>query len=189
MIRSSLPSLSPSALSLLGALCAVQLSACRNLDSFDSKPGEAYCGAISVQPAFTEGFQPSGQPPNLQLELTLDTSKISTEPGLLRSSDITSGLCSGERLFDKVPLRAIPEVEHDVLSTLSFGEGHEHDFFAWVDSSCQGTMLAVVSLLKNNLVEVRLFKPAHAPTPNAPPAEKPGFAVFQLDARKGGCGF
>src|SRR6187402_1443829 len=125
---------------LLGALGATQATACRNLDSFDSKPGEAYCGSITVQPAFTEGFQPAGQPPNLEISLTLDTSKLTSEPGVLRSSDATNGLCEGQRLFDGEPLRAIPEVEHDVLSALSFGEGHEHDFFAWVDSSCQGTM-------------------------------------------------
>ena len=186
MTRLPLP---PRALCLLGALCAAQLSGCRNLDSFDSKPGEPYCGAITVQPAFTEGFLPAGKPPSLELELTLDTSKLSTEPGVLRSSDAATGLCADRPLFDGAPLRAIPEVEHDVLSALSFGEGHEHDFFAWVDSTCQGTLLAVVSLLKNNQVEVRLFKPARAPAPNASPAEKPGFAVFHFQAQKGGCGF
>lgn len=185
----TLPLPFPRACWLLLALAASPLAACRNLDSFDSKPGEAYCGAITVQPAFSEGFVPRDQPPNLEIALTLDTSQLSTVPGKLHSSDSKNGLCPGQPLFDGADLRAIPEVEHDALSALTFGEGHEHDFFAWVDSTCQGTLLAVVSLLKNNQVEVRLFKPAHTPAPNAPPAAKPGFAVFHLEAQKGGCGF
>jgi hypothetical protein len=88
-----------------------------------------------------------------------------------------------QRLFDNSPLRAIPEVDHDVLSSLTFGEGHVHDFFAWVDSSCQGTMLAVVSLMKNNQVELRLFKPARVPQPGSTPFDEPGFAVFHLAAQ------
>ncbi len=41
------------ALGLLGALC---LLSCRDLESFDSKPGQVYCGGIIVQPAFQDGF-------------------------------------------------------------------------------------------------------------------------------------
>jgi hypothetical protein len=131
----------------------------------------------------------------------LDTNQLTSVPGFLSSDDAASGLCSanGQALFQDAPLRAIPEVDHDVLSTLSFGEGHEHDFFAWVDSTCQGTMLAVVSLMKNNQVEMRLFKPARLPQTGAPPAETPGFAVFHLTPGlratsdnpkpKGGCDF
>ncbi len=79
-------------------------------------------------------------------------------------------------LFLNAPLRAIPEVDHDVLSALTFGEGHEHDFFAWVDSSCQGTMLTIVSLITNHYVKLRLFKPAPLPGPAEPSAQRPGFA-------------
>ena len=149
-------------------------------------------GKANSLPVLVERFfvdVPRDQPPNLEIALTLDTSQLSTVPGKLHSSDSKNGLCPGQPLFDGADLRAIPEVEHDALSALTFGEGHEHDFFAWVDSTCQGTLLAVVSLLKNNQVEVRLFKPAHTPAPNAPPAAKPGFAVFHLEAQKGGCGF
>src|SRR5450432_630590 len=181
----------------LGALGAFLVASCHNLDSFNSKPGDAYCGAIigaaapasdPNKPAFQAGFVPEGQPPKLELALTLDTSKLTSEPGILRSSDALTGLCSAksEPLFQDAPLRAIPEVDHDALSTLTFGEGHEHDFFAWVDSTCQGTMLALVSLLKNRQVEIRLFKPARLPPSNAPPDQQPGFAMFPFHAQKGG---
>ena len=173
----------------LAALIAA--SGCRNLDSFSGKPGDAYCGQLLSQPEFQDGFLPLGSRPNLELELRLDTSKLTSEPGILRSNDAATGLCASTSgaLFQDAPLRAIPAVDHDVLSTLSFGEGHEHDFFAWVDSSCQGTMLAVVSLMKNDQVEMRLFKPARLPPPKAPPDQQPGFAMFHFDVQKGGCGF
>jgi hypothetical protein len=171
--------------SALGAFVAL---GCHDLDGFDTKPGDEYCGTIIGTP-FQAGFLAKNQPPNLEIGMTLDTSKLTSEPGILRSNDAATGLCSanGQPLFQNAPLRAIPEVDHDALSTLTFGEGHEHDFFAYVDSTCQGTMLAVVSLLKNNLVEVRLFKPERLPPSNPTPAETPGFAVFHLVVEKGGC--
>jgi hypothetical protein len=164
---------------------------CRNLDSFDTRGSDAYCGALLSQPDFQDGFLPEGSKPDLELSLKLDTSKLTSEPGILRSNDALTGLCASTvgALFQDAPLRAIPEVDHDVLSALSFGEGHEHDFFAWVDSSCQGTMLAVVSLMKNQQVEIRLFKPARLPPLNAKPDQKPGFAVFHFEVQKDGCGF
>ncbi|MET0792496.1 MAG: hypothetical protein ABW061_13325 [Polyangiaceae bacterium] len=180
----SLPS--PSALGLLGLLSALSVLGCRDLDGFDTKPGEAYCGVIG-SPAFQAGFLKQNQPPDLALGLTLDMNTLTSLPGTLTSGDALNGMCATpdapQRLFDHVKLRAIPEVDQDVISALTFGEGHLHDFFAWVDSSCQGTMLAVVSLLKNNQVELRLFKPARMPQPNAPPFDQPGFVVFHLRAQ------
>ena len=174
-------------LTTLFAACAVL--GCHNLDGFDTKPGDAYCASILRQPEFASGFQPAGHPPDLELALTLDTERLTSEPGRLRSNDAVGGICGDQPLFQEAPLRAIPEVDHDVLSTLSFGEGHEHDFFVWVDSTCQGTMLGVVSLLKNDQVELRLFKPAHKPVPKAPPDQSPGFAMFHFEVQKGGCDF
>jgi hypothetical protein len=181
--RSSFPLAAP----VLGVLCALCVPGCRDLGSFESKPGEAYCGAIIGQPEFQDGFVKQNQPPSLELGLVLDTDRLTSRPGELSSNDALTGMCAApgapQRLFDNAPLRAIPEVDHDVLSALTFGEGHVHDFFAWVDSSCQGTMLAVVSLMKNNQVELRLFKPARVPQPGATPFDKPGFAVFHLSAQ------
>jgi hypothetical protein len=183
MTPSSFSLRSASAVGLLGAW----LSACHNLDSFDSKPGEVYYGAIG-SPDFQSGFVKEGSPPNLELALRLDTSKLSSEPGMLRSREgqtvSAGGLCGDQQLFAEVPLRAIPEVDRDALSTLTFGEGHDHDFFTWVDSTCKGTLLAVVSLLKNDQVELRLFKPAPRPAPDTKASDTPGFAVFHLNVRK-----
>jgi hypothetical protein len=178
----------PAYRSLHAALAlALACAGCRDLSRFDSKPGAAYCGAIIGTPEFQDGLLPAG-PPNLTLKLTLDTAKLNSEPGILSSNDEANGLCSstGDPLFQDAPLRAIPQIDHDVLATMSFGEGHDQDFFAWVDSRCQGTILSLVSLMRNDQVEVRLFKPGpiHATGP-----ERSGFALFPLTAQPHGCGF
>ncbi len=172
---------------------------CRSLDRFDTHGDAAYCGKLVSGPSFHDGFVPLGQPAaNLAMQLTLDTSQLSSFsenktalPGTLSSNDRDWGMCagSGEALFKGSRLRAIPQVYHDSLSTLVFGEGHEEDFFAWTDSRCQGTMLALVSLLRNGEVELRLFKPAALPPPDAGPEQRPGFALFQLKRSNEGCGF
>jgi len=186
------------ALSLPLVLSVSSALSCGDLEGFTNKPGQAYCGTIGL-PVFQSGFVDEDSPSTLEVALTLDMDKLSTEPGVLSSKD-PEGICgtpdAPQVLFDNAPLRAIPELQHDVLSALTFGEGHEHDFFAWVDSSCQGTMVAVVSLMKNNYVELRLFKPARAVPATAPVAEQPGFALFHLNPKQlyvpekeGGCGF
>ena len=186
------------AVSALIALCALSASSCGNLDGFSSKSGQAYCGPLGLR-RFQEGFVEEGSPATLELALTLNMDQLLGEPGVLSSND-PQGICgttaAPQVLFDRAPLRAIPVLQNDALSALSFGEGHDHDFFAWVDSTCQGTMLAVVSLMKNNYVELRLFKPARLPPSNATAAERPGFALFHLDPKplnlsekEGGCGF
>lgn len=171
---------------------------CRSIDRFDTKGEAAYCGDLVSGPSFTDGFLPALTPPQLRFKLTLDTSQISSFSenktailGRLSSNDAEWGLCSerGEALFEFAPLRAIPQVYHDSISTLSFGEGHDDDFFAWVDSKCQGTMLLVVSLLRSGDVEIRLFKPAPLPADDAGPEQRPGFALSVLRRSDKGCEF
>jgi hypothetical protein len=58
-----------------------------------------------------------------------------------------------------------------------------------VDSTCQGTLLSVVSLMRNGGVELRLFKPGLETTGHAPAAERAGFGVFLLKRREKGCRF
>ena len=185
------------AITLGGALATLS---CRDLDRFDTPGNAAFCGELVSGPSFHDGFVATGTPGVLlKMKLKLDTSQLSTFsenkmaiPGVLTSNDARTGLCSenGEALFQSSPVRAIPQVDHDAISTLSFGEGHDEDFFAFTDSTCQGTMLAVVSLLRNGDVELRLYKPAPLPAPDAGPEKRPGFALFYLrrsdDER---CGF
>ena len=175
---------------------------CRNLDRFDTGEEGAYCGQLVSASTFNDGFVPDvkqGEPVlQLTVGLTLDTSQLSkfsddraTQVGALTSNDSERGLCApgGQALFKSSPLRGIPQVDHDTISTLTFGEGHDEDFFAWTDSTCQGTMLALVSLLRKGDVELRLFKPAALPPPKAAAEQRPGFGLFYLKRNDKGCGF
>lgn len=164
--------------------------ACRNVDRFDTPGNAAFCGNLVAGPTFYDGLVAEQQIAQIfQMKLKLDTSQLGTisnnEParlGFLSSNDKADGLCSEQKqpLFKSSPLRGIPQLDHDTLSTLSFGEGHDEDFFAWTDSTCQGTMLALVSLLRKGDVELRLFKPAALPPPGAGPDKRPGYALFYL---------
>lgn len=171
---------------------------CRDLERFDTHGRAAYCGELVSGPSFQDGFVVDGEPaPLLRMGLTLDTSQLSalsgksTVPGRLTSNDSKSGLCAsqGLPLFASSSLRGIPEVDHDALGAMTFGDGHDEDFFAWVESTCQGTMLSVVSLLRNGDVELRLFKPMPPPRADAPAGERPGFALFYMQRNDDGCGF
>jgi hypothetical protein len=164
-------------------------TSCRSLDRFNTEKPAAYCGSLVGATTFHSGFIGNGAPPSLELRLELDTSSLSDRPGALSSDDASAGFCKPAPLFDEAPLRAIPEILHDALSQADLGQGHEHDFFAWVDSTCQGTMLAVVSLLTNGAVEVRLLKPAPDVSPMADPSQRPGFALFYLQRSEKGCAF
>jgi hypothetical protein len=185
----------PASLLLLGSLAATL--GCRSIDRFDTKGEAAYCGDIVYAPDFTDGFLVDNQPPTLRMQLTLDLSQLHSSSqgvsllGSLSSNDSETGLCSeqGEALFKSAPLRAIPQVDHDSVSSLVFGEGHDEDFFGYVDSMCLGTMLALVSLLRSGDVELRLFKPAALAAPDAAAKERPGFALFSMKRNENGCGF
>ncbi len=164
---------------LLGALGAL---GCQDVDRFALDEGETYCGSLVSAPVFHEGILPEGVPPALRLRLDLDVDHLTTRPGPLTTDDISRGLCSqeGKPLFDRAELRTISEVLHDPISTATFGSGNDQNFFAYVDSSCAATMLAIISLMADTGIEVRLFKPAPAPADDTPAGERPGFALFKL---------
>ncbi len=171
------------------ALCSVALAAtlgCTTLDRFDTKEGEAYCGNIVTSGFVREGFDDN----DLRLRMTLDTDKLSSVPGTLTTSvSVQEPACTGQPILHLAPMQITEPMLHDPLSTFDFGTGRDHNFMAWVDSSCAGALLAVVSLLRNDDVEVRLMKPPAAPaTAGADPAP-PGFALFPMTRRQDDCGF
>jgi hypothetical protein len=194
------------------ASIAFACAGCTSIDRFDTDGSAAYCGQMVGSPAFHEGILPDGVPPTLRLRMTLDIEALKERTGRAYGSgdssqetraaqtvvvgqfttdDAADGLCrsGGTVLFDNAPLRAIPELDHDPLSALEFGEGRDYNFFAWVDSTCQGTVLTLVSLMRNDGIEVRLLKPAAMPPAGAAAEQRPGFALFDLTRRDEGCGF
>ena len=108
--------------------------------------------------------------------LTLDTDHLQDGPGSISSSD---------GRFHATPLRPIPQIWHDPLSTLSFGQGRVKNLIYAVTPSADAgdpqDMFAVVSLLQSDDVEVRLLRSAPGGSANAV------FGVFQLTRHTGGC--
>src|SRR5262245_33858261 len=137
----------PWAFVVVGTLL-VFASGCRSLDRFRLESNQTYCGSMVSAPVFQEGLLPlpsATSPPTLKLRLDLNVDGLTSRPGPLTTDDATTdhvGLCAPAPLFDRAPLRAIPEVMHDAISSMQFGDGRDLNFFAWADSTCQGTMLS-----------------------------------------------
>lgn len=153
-------------------LAALAGIGCRDLDRFDTGESGAYCGTI-IDSSFTRaGFEPG-----LGLRLTLDVDSLAIAPGTLSTNDV-AGPCSPQPELDHAPLRVTPQLFADPLSHLEFGSNRDHNFVAWVDSSCRGSALAVVSMMHTGEVEVRLLRRGEVVDGVAQPDD---FGVFQLE--------
>jgi hypothetical protein len=176
-------------LSCLAVILGVAvLFGCESLKRFDTKGPGAYCGTIVngqfVRTTLSEG----GFDRNMGLRLEVNTDALTTTPGNLTSNDAAKGPCAPEPTFDTAHLEVSQELVRDPLSTMTFEDGQVVNVLAWVQSTCRGRMLAVVSLYKNDRAQVRLLKPAETPTPDGAEPQD-GFAVFLLERREDGCGF
>jgi hypothetical protein len=157
-------------LASLAGLSLAELG-CRDLDRFDTGDRGSYCGQIIDSPFTRRGFEAG-----LGMRLTLDMDALQQAPGTLSTNDAATGRCAPAPLFDHAPLQVTPELFADPLSLLEFGATRDANFVTWVDSTCQGSALAVVSLMHTGDVEVRLLRRGDAssePTPG-------DFGVFQL---------
>ncbi len=87
-------------------------------------------------------------------------------------------------MFDRTPLTAPIKLEADPLSQLEFGDDRELNWLSWVQSNCDETYLAVVSLMHDDSVELRLLR-----GPSEPKQPSTGaFGVFILERSLRGCG-
>jgi len=165
------------ACALVGAPVVV---GCQDLSSYSTTSQQQYAGC--VVPA---DFVLAGVGSTTELCLTLDTSQLQTAPGVVSTSD---------GRFRSTPLRAIPQLWSDPLSTFNFGEGRTKNLLYVAtpnaDAGPPGDVTVVVSLMTGGGVEVRLLRgaPPAAPPDAAPPADAGNiFAVFPLRLRTGGC--
>jgi hypothetical protein len=161
----------------LALLASVALACgCQDVTRFSSS-GDHYQGNVAAGDFVRAGFDPSAS-----LCLVLDASHLQDAPGTLTSSD---------GRFQSTPLRPIPQIWHDPLSTLSFGEGRVqnlvYDATPVADADAFGDIIAVVSLLQSGGVEVRLFR--GAPGIDAGPGGTNLFGVFSLTRASGPCSF
>lgn len=166
-------------LTSLGLLAA--LPACNDVTRFSTQVGEAYCGSIVAGPFVRAGFGPG-----VRMRMRFDADQLESRPGTISTDD---------GLLTDAPLRPIPELFHDPLSTLGFGEGRERNLvYVVTPTSPQAgpSLMAVVSLLHDGNAEVRLLRGA-PPLPGTTAVSdadgKQLFGVFSLSREEGTCGF
>ena len=169
------------ALALAALPATTFLSGCHDLSGFSTGTGNHYAGC--VVPA---DFVRVGVDATTSLCLTFDADHLQDVPGTITTSD---------GRFNAAPIRSIPQVWHDSLSTFSFGEGHQKDLLYAATASTPyedgngNVVFVVVSLLLSGDVEVRLLRAAPEAFPDASTAGAGGdvFALFDLTRKPGDC--
>ena len=166
----------------MAALVAVAaMVGCRDLSGFSTTNGDTYQGAV-----VGAGFVLAGIVPDTKLCLTIDTDHLQDTPGAISTDD---------HMFGKTPMRPIPQLWHDPLSTLSFGEGRVKNLVYVSTSSARSDVFVVVSLMQSGDVEVRLLRSAPNLVTGPPdgggsaPPQNNLFAVFSLQRQEGACSF
>src|SRR5215831_9609409 len=157
----------------LAVLVALAAWGGRDLSRFSTASGDHFEG-----PVVRGDFVRAGIAVDTKVCVTLDTDHLEDAPGAVSSND---------GRFQKTPLRPIPQIWHDPLSTLSFGTGRVKNLIYAVTPSADAgdaqDMFVVISLLQSDDVEVRLLRSAPGGSTNAV------FGVFQLTRQKGDCPF
>ncbi|MBX3182948.1 MAG: hypothetical protein KIT72_17850 [Polyangiaceae bacterium] len=167
----------------LGALASLALG-CSELERYDTKAGEAYCGNIVGAEFIRTPERQGGFSQELRARITLDVNQQHGPQLVLTTSDV-SGPCAPRPTFDDAPLVTVPELSSDPFSQLTFGDGRDYNFVGWVESTCRGPVMAVVSLMNDSELELRLLKPP-VETEAGP---RPAFALFRTKLSTGSCGF
>lgn len=160
----------------LASFAAVVAMGCKNVDDFTTREGEHYCGSIVAGPFVRDGFGP-----DVKLSLTFDAASIAEGPGAITTDD---------GMFQAAKLTPIPQVFHDPLSTLQFGEGRKRSMLYALPptSNTSGAPLsAILSLMENGQVEVRLFRAGDPSATEDPGRAASYFGVFPLSRQKGDC--
>jgi hypothetical protein len=160
---------------------AIAAAGCRDVSRYSSK-GDHYEGEV-VKGSFVR----AGVAEDAKMCLVLDAEHLQDGPGNLTTSD---------GRFRATPLRPIPQIWHDPLSTLSFGDGRRQNLVYVAtplptDAGDTQDVMVFMSLMTEGGVEIRLVRGApQADAGTAPPATTPPlFGIFTLDRRGGTCSF
>ncbi|MBX3216332.1 MAG: hypothetical protein KF850_30105 [Labilithrix sp.] len=169
------------AVTLAGSLAG---AGCRDPSRFSSK-GDRFEGSV-VKGSFVR----SGIGEDVRLCMTLDADRIQDAPGTITTSD---------GRFQAAPLRPIPQIWHDPLSTLNFGDGRVQNL-VYAASPSPGDagdagdaeaedVMVIVSLMQTDHVEARLLRGAPRVDAGPPPpgTSRPLFGVFNLYRHPGPC--
>ena len=152
-------------------LLGLAVVACRDNSRFSSR-GDRFEGPV-VQGAFVR----AGFAENVKMCLTLDTDHLQDTPGTITTSD---------GRLKNAPLRPIPQIWHDPLSTLNFGDGRTQNLVYAAAPSDATDLMVVVSLMQSDNIEVRLVR--GAPESDGGPGNAV-FGVFNLEKQTGPCAF
>jgi hypothetical protein len=160
---------------------------CKSVSRFSTHDGDHFEGDV-VKGSFVR----AGVAEDAKMCLRLDAAHLQDAPGTFSTSD---------GRFKDALLRPIPQVWHDPLSTMSFGEGRSQNLVYVASPTATVTATSVpgdaqdvmvfLSLMEEGGLEVRLVRGApgaDSGTP-LPAAAPPMFGVFTLDRRDGACSF
>lgn len=159
---------------------------CKNVSRFSSKDGDHFEGGV-VKGSFVR----AGVADDAKMCLLLDAGHLQDAPGTLSTSD---------GRFKDALLRPIPQIWHDPLSTMAFGEGRSQNLVYVVSPTTRSTtttagdaqdVMVFLSLMDAGGLEVRLVRGAPVADSGTPMPDvaSPLFGVFTLDRRDGACSF
>ena len=163
---------------LLGVAALAALVGCKDISQFATGSDESYCGNI-----VPGGFVRQGFAPGVRMRVHFDPDKLQLVPGDLATDDGT---------FVDAPLRPIPQLAHDALSAMRYGEDAMRNLLLGVQPSEGAIAYAFLSLHENQGVEVRILRGAPPTNGEASQGISFGpdlFGVFHLTKQKGACGF
>ena len=134
-------------------------------------------------------FVLAGMDPSTTLCMTIDTNHLQDGPGALSTSD---------GRFASAPLRPIPQIWQDPLSTFTFGEGRLKNLMYVASASTPFTdgngndVFVVVSLMQSGGIEIRLLRGAPGLGVDGGTSATTGgnlFAIFDLTRQTGPCSY
>lgn len=167
----------------MSLVAGTMMLACRDMSRFSSHGGRFQGGVVKGS------FVRSGISELAQMCITLDTEHLQDAPGTVTTSD---------GRFQNTALRPIPQLWHDPLSTLTFGDGRIQNLvYAASPGASDGgaaeaqDVLVVLSLMQGGQIEARLLRGAPQTDAGPPPpgAASAVFGVFTLDRQTGPCAF
>ncbi|HNS96258.1 MAG TPA: hypothetical protein PLJ27_25240 [Polyangiaceae bacterium] len=159
-------------------LLSLGTTGCQDISRFGTGPGQSYCGRIVPGGFVREGFSPG-----VTMRVHLDADHLYDAPGDVATDD---------GLFADAPLRPIPQLAHDSLSTLNFGEGRVRNLLYGAQPTQGAVAYVILSLLDNEDVEARVLRGAPPTDIEAVPVGWFGpelFGVFPLTRQSNSCGF
>ncbi|MBX3185887.1 MAG: hypothetical protein KF819_02685 [Labilithrix sp.] len=158
------------------------LIACRDNARYSTTSEDHYAGGVVAG-----SFVRAGIAENVQMCVSLDAERLQDVPGTISTSD---------GRFRNAQLRPIPQIWHDPLSTMSFGDGRRQNLVyvaspTATDAGDNQEAMVIVSLMENGGIEVRIVRgaPRTDAGSTAEGQSPPLFGIFTLQRHGGACAF